>query len=326
MKFPELLKIKIFIFDHPNSIENQVSLIVQILSMKKLLSLFLITVCLCSVGKLEAQVKNDVVVLVSGEKKEGKVTGISETSVKFRYPGEEFDYEFAKGDIAQIEFASGRVEKFAQAPASGGNMASAPAAPRGNPGSSPDRHNKIAVLPFEFISNDPGMSPESMRTLTQSTTSNFVRDEYRTLTLQDPMTTNAILGKNNINHQNMSSFTPDELAALLGVEYVIYGTVNITNKGASTYGSAGTTYKEKENNSYNSNNSSTNTKGSAFSSSNSTTTINYDTTVDFRMFNDRGDNLYSQSRHVFGTTVDAYKGGIDYMVKRTPFGSKYGKN
>jgi len=116
------------------------------------------------------------------------------------------------------------------------------------------------------------------------------------------------------------------LAGILGVEYVIYGTVNITNKGASTYGSAGTTYKEKENNTYNSNKSSTNTKGSAFSSSNSTTTINYDTTVDFRMFNDRGDNLYSQSRHVFGTLVDAYKDGISYMVKRTPFGSKYGKN
>jgi TolB-like protein len=272
---------------------------------------------------LEAQTKNDVVVLVSGDRKEGKVTGISESHVKFRYPGEEFDYEFAKGEVSQIEFASGRVEKFGQASTPSGGS---PAAQKAVPESSPDRHNKIAVLPFEFISNDPGMSPESMRTLTQSTTSNLVRDEYRTLTLQDPMTTNAILGKNNINHQNMANYTPDELAGILGVEYVIYGTVNITNKGASTYGSAGTTYKEKENNTYNSNSSSTNTKGSAFSSSNSTTTINYDTTVDFRMFNDRGDNLYSQSRHVFGTLVDAYKDGISYMVKRTPFGSKYGKN
>ncbi len=294
--------------------------------MKKLLSLVFIFISLWATGKLEAQTKNDVVVLVSGDRKEGKVTGISESHVKFRYPGEEFDYEFAKGEIAQIEFASGRVEKFAPASAGDGSMATAPSGPKSNPGSSPDRHNKIAVLPFEFVSNDPGMSPESMRTLIQSTTSNLVRDEYRTLTLQDPMTTNAVLGKNNINHQNMASYTPDELAAILGVEYVIYGTVNITNKGASTYGSAGTTYKEKENNTYNSNKSSTNTKGSAFSSSNSTTTINYDTTVDFRMFNDRGDNLYSQSRHVFGTLVDAYKDGISYMVKRTPFGSKYGKN
>ena len=275
---------------------------------------------------MEAQTKNDVVVLVSGDRKEGKVTGITESHVKFRYPGEEFDYEFAKGEISQIEFASGRVEKFGQGPSPSGGSSPESSAQKTIPASSPDRHNKIAVLPFEFISNDPGMSPESMRTLTQSTTSNFVKDEYRTLTLQDPMTTNAILAKNNINHSNMASLTPDELAALLGVEFVIYGTVNITNKGASTYGSAGTTYKEKENNSYDSNKSSTSTKGSAFSSSSSTTTINYDTTVDFRMFNDRGDNLYSQSRHVFGTTVDAYKGGIEYMVKRTPFGSKYGKN
>jgi TolB-like protein len=298
----------------------------KIETMKHLLRLVIILFFLGPSGKLEAQTKNDVIVLVSGEKKEGKVTGINESHVKFRYPGEEFDYEFAKGEIAQIEFASGRVEKFGQVSAPAGGSPASPAVQKASPASSPDRHNKIAVLPFDFISNDPGISPESMRTLTQSTTANFVRDEYRTLTLQDPMTTNAILGKNNINHQNVASFTPDELVAILGVEYVIYGTVNVTNKGASTYGSAGTTYKEKDNNSYENNKSSSNTKGSAYTASNSTTTINYDTTVDFRMFNDRGDNLYSQSRHVFGTTVDAYKGGIEYMVKRTPFGSKYGKN
>jgi hypothetical protein len=47
--------------------------------------------------------------------------------------------------------------------------------------------------------------------------------------------------------------------------------------------------------------------------------------VDFRMFNDRGENLYSESRHAFGTGIDAYQRSIEYMVKRTPFGSKYGK-
>jgi hypothetical protein len=266
-----------------------------------------------------AQAKPDVLTLNSGERKEGKVTGVTETSIKFRYPGEDFDYEIAKKDLSQIEFASGRVEKFSTGQSMTGTSATS------NPGSSPDRHNKVAVLPFDFISNDPGMQSSSMRTVTQNSTANFVKGEYGTPTLQDPMTTNALLAKNNITGDNLAAYTPVELAQLLGVEYIIYGTVNITNKGTSTFGSAGTTYNQKETSTYDQNKSTDKTKGGAFSSSSSTTTINYDTSVDLRMFNDRGDNLYSQSRHVFGTEADAYKGGVEYMLKRTPFGSKYGK-
>jgi len=266
-----------------------------------------------------AQAKPDVLTLNSGERKEGKVTGVTETTIKFRYPGEDFNYEIAKKDLSQIEFSSGRVEKFSIGQSMTGT------APTSNPGSSPDRHNKVAVLPFDFISNDPGMQSASMKTLTQNSTANFVKGEYGTLTLQDPMTTNALLAKNNVTGDNLAAFTPVELAQLLGVEYIIYGTVNITNKGTSTYGSAGTTYNQKETSTYDQNKSTDKTKGGAFSSSSSTTTINYDTSVDLRMFNDRGDNLYSQSRHVFGTEADAYKSGVEYMLKRTPFGSKYGK-
>lgn len=266
-----------------------------------------------------AQAKPDVLTLNSGERKEGKVTGVTETTIKFRYPGEDFDYEIAKKDLSQIEFSSGRVEKFSTGQSMTGTSATS------NLGSSPDRHNKVAVLPFDFISNDPGMQSASMKTLTQNSTANFVKGEYGTLTLQDPMTTNALLAKNNVTGDNLAAYTPVELAQLLGVEYIIYGTVNITNKGTSTYGSAGTTYNQKETTTYDQNKSTDKTKGGAFSSSSSTTTINYDTSVDLRMFNDRGDNLYSQSRHVFGTEADAYKSGVEYMLKRTPFGSKYGK-
>lgn len=271
--------------------------------------------------QLLAQTKSDVVILINGERKEGKITGITSSQIKFRYAGEEFDYEFEKAEVAKIEFASGRVETFgAQAVAQTSTPSRNP-----NPAGGPDTHNKIAVLPFEFVSNDTGMTPESMSKLVQNTTANIVRDEYKTLTLQDPLTTNAILAKSNVTQNNITSFTPDEIAAMLGVEFIVFGTLSITNKGTSTSGSAGTSYKEKESSTYSNDKSSSNTKGGIFSTSSSSTTIEYDTTVDFRLFNDRGENLYSQSRHVFGTSVDSYKGGIEYMVRRTPFGSKYGK-
>lgn len=262
----------------------------------------------------------DKITLTSGEVKEGKVTGISETIVKLRYPGEDFDYELDKKNVAKIQFASGRVENFATNTSAGGSDEE-PNLPKGGP----DSHNKIAVLPFTFITNEPGVSPESMGNLTQNSTANFVKKEYGELTLQDPMVTNSILGKNKVNRENIANFSPSEIAQMLGVEFLIYGTVNIINKGSSTFNSAVGTYKEKESNNYQNNSDNRKTTGVAVSTGSSTTEVNFDTTVDFRLFNDRGDNLYSESRHAFGTSIDAYKASIEYMARRTPFGSKYGK-
>ncbi|MBN7799860.1 hypothetical protein J0A67_03260 [Algoriphagus aestuariicola] len=165
--------------------------------MKQIVRFCLLLLFVCLGFALHAQEKNDVLVLLSGERKEVKVTGVNDTHVKFRYPGEEFDNEISKTTLAQVEFGSGRVEKFGDSTPVGATPIKAVGSD--NHGSAPDRHNKIAVLPFEFVSNDPGMSPESMSKVVQNATSNFVKNDYRALTLQDPMTTNAILAKNNID-------------------------------------------------------------------------------------------------------------------------------
>lgn len=261
----------------------------------------------------------DKVLLLSGEVKEGKVTGITEKIVKFRYQGEDFDYEIEKTKISKITFASGRVEVF--------NNQNNPSSKNPNPQSgSTDNYgnkNKIAVLPFEFVTNEPGMTLESMRILIQTNTANIVKKEYKLLSLQDPLTTNSILSKNNITHENFASYSPEEIAQLLEVEFVILGLINIVNEGSSTYGSSVQSYKENTNAQNNSGNKKT--TSTAVSSGNSKTKTNYDTTVDFRLFNDKGESLYSESRHAFGSSIDSYRSSIEYMVKRTPFGSKYGK-
>lgn len=281
--------------------------------------LFLITFIFTSNIEVMAQDKTDILFLKTGEKKEGKVTGITESHVKFRYTGEEFDYEIPKTDLAKIQFASGREEVFGTVD-TGGTVSTTPA-----PANAEDAHNKIAVLPFQFSSNDPSMDPKAMSSLAQNTTANSIRQQYGNLMLQDPMTTNALLAKNNIDYSNITTMLPAEVAILLGVEYVVYGTVNLTNKGATTIGSTGTNYSEREKTDYTKGKSDDRTKGSAYTSTSSTTKIDYDTSVDFRLFNNKGTNMYSDSRHVFGSEVDSYESGIDYMIKRTPFGSKYGK-
>ncbi|MBN3583076.1 hypothetical protein JYB64_11820 [Algoriphagus aestuarii] len=269
----------------------------------------------------KAQEKADIVFMTNGEQKSGKVIGVTPEIVKFKYTGEDLEYEIAKENIAKIQFSSGRVEEFTRTLNSGTSISSQSAMPN----QSTDVHNKIAVLPFQFISNDPGFDPSALSNLAQNTTANSIKEQYGSLTLQDPITTNALLAKNSIDHTNISSMTPEEVSNLLGVEFIVYGTVNLTNKGASTYGSTGTSYSQREKNNSNRSSSDTRTKGSIFSSSSSSTTVEYDTSVDFRLFNNRGTNLYSDSRHVFGTDANAYTAGIDYMIKRTPFGSKYGK-
>lgn len=282
--------------------------------------LVLVTFFSMTDSEIMAQEKVDVVFLKNGEKKEGKVTGITNAVVKFRYTGEDFDYELQKSDLIKIQLASGRVESFGNEAETAAKVSTTPA-----PAMNSDVHNTIAVLPFQFISNDQSMDPLAMSNLAQNTTANSVKEQYGQLTLQDPITTNALLAKSNIDLTNITTMTPSEIAALLGVEFVIYGTVNLTNKGATTYGSTGTNYSEREKYNANGNNSDTRTKGTIFSSSSSSTTIEYDTSVDFRLFKNNGSNIYSDSRHVFGTEANAYTAGIDYMIKRTPFGSKYGK-
>ncbi|SHO64398.1 hypothetical protein [Algoriphagus zhangzhouensis] len=283
-------------------------------SIKYLLVILFSFGLLFNIESVYAQEKVDIVVMRNGENREVKVTGITETIVKFRYIGEDFDYEIPKTDISQIKFASGRIQSFEE------NVSDLPTDGT-HAGSSAERHNKIAVLPFAIISNDPGLTIDELRTFTQNQAANTVRNEYGSLSLQDPLTTNAILAKNNLSQDNIDSFTPAEIAELLGVEFIIFGSVKVTNKGATTYTSGSSTYSQKTDK----NSDTKRNKGSVFSSSSSSTNIEYDTMVDLRMFNDRGDNLYSNSRHAFGTGTDAYKGSVDYMLKRTPFGSKYGK-
>ncbi|MCH5596575.1 hypothetical protein [Niabella ginsengisoli] len=47
-------------------------------------------------------------------------------------------------------------------------------------------------------------------------------------TVVDPRTTNAILAKAGISRSNMMSYTMDEICNILGVEYVVDGTITQT--------------------------------------------------------------------------------------------------
>ena len=265
----------------------------------------ILLVCLVFTISVNAQDKTvDNVYMLDGSTKEGKVTAVTGDAVKFTYKGETLEYELKKQEIAKIVFASGRTEVYN----------SAQTAPTVKAVSPTERKGKLAVLPFSFITNDAAIPSDGMsHTLQQSCVDALKHDNAR-IAVQDPMQTNALLAKNNIDVKNAVLLDPKDLAAMLGVEFVVYGNANISNKGASTYGSGSSTYNDKKDKGKSS--------GTEYSSNSSTTIINYETTVDIKIYDDKGSNTFSNSRQAFGTQIDSYAETIKYIMKRTPFGSK----
>ena len=254
---------------------------------------------------LTAQDKTDTVIMTNGEKKVGKVISVQEDAIKFIYKGESLEYELKKSEINKIEFASGRTEIINSTEATSTYTAA-------------DRKGRIAVLPFEFITNDAALNPGAMAEQLQNDSYLSIKQNTYGLQVQDPITTNSILAKNGISYANIKSKSPTEMAILLGVENVVYGMANVTNKGTSSYGSGVSTYNGKETDKKDSKKAS----GTVYNSNNATTIINYETKIGLNFYNDQGTSLYSESRNSFGTAFDAYHATINYLIKRCPFGSK----
>ncbi len=259
------------------------------------------------------QSEEDVITKMDGEEMRGKVTKMGTESVTFVYSGEDLEYEVAKTNIHKIVFASGRTQVI--------NEMAAPAAaqPATPVVSAADRKGKIAVLPFEFATNDPSLQGESFETRVQIDCARSLRENTSGLQVQDPRETNAILAQNNMDAQQLAAMTPADVAAVLGVEFVTYGTLKVDNEGAQTYGSSVTTYKDKEERER----SKKSEKSTEVSSGSSTTVINYDVRVGINIYSDQGTSIFSDSREPFGSGTETYSAALDYMIKRGPHGSKH---
>ena len=100
-----------------------------------------------------------------------------------------------------------------------------------------------------------------------------------------------------------------EVCEMLGVEYVVMGTVTIEKKGSTGY----------SNQSVYTNNSN---KGYVGISGSSSTTEQFKTNVELFIYNNDGNLVYSKSRNSFFNTSDAFQMSIQYILKRSPIWSK----
>ena len=247
----------------------------------------------------------DKVVKIDGEEMIGNVTAINDDAISFIHKGESLTYTVKTTDINKIQFASGRVEFFTETPSASPAASAAP-----NSGNTvQSHHNQVAVLPFDYMGSG-GSRDDKMGLKVQSDCYTFLKKKAAMFNIQDPMTTNALLVKNNLHVDNLIGLTPGEMANLLGVEYVIYGSVVITQTGVTN--SSSNAYSSKSNgNRYNSTN---------FGSS--TSSASFNTNVDMKIYNDQGQNIYADTHDSFWPDENAYEITLQYLIKRTPLYTK----
>lgn len=270
-------------------------------------AIILVFLLFAGLSHLLAQDKQDIITMVNGDKKTGKVKAIKENVVVFTYSGESLEYEFKKSEINKIDFASGRTETFTAASAQPEKNATAGSLPA-------SRKNKVAVLPFQIQTNDQGLTGESLSMQIQQSCISALKEQSPSQIIQDPFITNNILSKNQFSASNIAMHTPQEWADILGVEYVIIGTYSIQNKGTSSYGSGVSSVTGKK--------SDDKSKATVVSSGNSYTTTDYNTRVSLMIYNDNGEQMFSDSRAPMFGSVDSYKSAVKTLVKKTFFGKQ----
>lgn len=279
--------------------------------MKKIVLLFVSSIFFLSLyaqnGNPESNKKYDSIVMKNNDVKVGNVTEVSDDAIKFVYKGESLNYTLKKTDIVKIIFASGRVENMS-GPATDDNNAAAQAPKT-------DHHNKAAVLPFSYISDQQGGDPE-MGYKIQSECYSSLSNKAATLHFQDPATTNALLGKAGMTQENFRNFTTAEICDILSVEYIVRGTVTVNRTNTSTTGN--TSYDSKSSTNNNGKNSGTNKSNSGSASGRSTTEQEYKTSVLLEIYSDEGNKLYGKDRTSFWSGVTAYRNAMDFLLKRTP--------
>lgn len=277
--------------------------------MKNTIIKILIAACTAMVGltpftSFSQQKQEDTIFLSDGTQKKGKVLSVDEQSVKFSHVGEDAQYEIKKSSISKILFASGREEIF------GVSNPAADNEQKPFSGTVQKSGNKLAVLPFEIASNDQGLTTDVLRREVQQACSDAIRAQAKNIAVQDNHTTNAALSKAGISLSEIANHTPNELATLLGVDYVVLGVYDIENKGTSTYGSGIASYDSKQ--------KGDKEKGSVSQSNSSFSQINYDTKVQMAIYDNQGQQLFSDTRKPFIGNIDSYKGALKTLAKRMP--------
>ncbi|RYJ38484.1 hypothetical protein NU08_2461 [Flavobacterium anhuiense] len=254
--------------------------------------------------KLDKIIKRDYQII------ECTVLKMSDKTVEYSLPGETVQISLDVSQIAKIDFASGRSQTF---DVSSNSNSTTQSSPSQNIVSADKQHNTIAVLPIPYVNADNQQGSEDMAKFAQNDLYNKLLDKSSNifpLTVQDLRTTNSLLRKAGIDHNNIDETPIEDLEKILGVDNIVAAKVSYTIGTGTT----ATTY-----NSGNAKVSNNNKK--VTTNDISTTTANdqkyYYYTVYFDMYRNT-DKIYSQTRKPLLAVKDGWMDSISYLLKRSP--------
>jgi hypothetical protein len=170
-------------------------------------------------------------------------------------------------------------------------------------------------LPFSYII-DKQSAGEEMGYKVQTECYSFLNNHVGELSIQDPITTNALMIKAGLNQENIRGYTMGEICNILGVEYLVTGTITQNETYTSNYSGTSTNAKSEKNK------KNTGNIFSSTSSNYSSSTQNYQTAMTMNIYTDKNTNIYSKDHTSFWPNNDAYKITLQYMLKRTPIYKK----
>lgn len=253
--------------------------------------------------KLDKIIKRDYQII------ECTISKMSDKTVEYSLPGETIQISLDVSQIARIDFASGRSQTF-DVSASSNNTAQNTSQ---NIEVADMKHNTIAVLPVPYVNSDNQQGSEDMAKFAQNDLYNKLLDKSSNifpLTVQDLRTTNSLLHKAGIDHNNVDETPIEDLEKILGVDNIVAAKVSYTI-GTGTTAST-----------YNSGNAKVSNNNKKVTTSDvSTTTANNQTyyyyTVYFDMYRNT-DKIYSQTRKPFLAVKDSWMDSVTYLLKRSP--------
>lgn len=255
--------------------------------------------------KLDKIIKRDYQII------EGTISKMSDKTVEYSLPGETVQISLDVSQIARIDFASGRSQTFDISPANNNTTNSASITPV------EVKQNTIAVLPIPYVNSDNMEGSEDMSKFAQNDIYNKLIDKSANifpLTVQDLRTTNSLLHKAGIDHNNIDETPIEDLEKILGVDNIVAAKVSYTmNSGttATTYNSGNA--KVSDNNKK--------IKTNDISTTTANTQVYYYYTVYFDMYKNTT-KIYSQTRKPLLAIKDSWMDSITYLLKRSPIYTK----
>ncbi len=247
----------------------------------------------------------DKVLMNDGQQKVGQITMTNDTTVMLcQIVNQDTTFlSLHKNEITRIDYADGRMEQlsFGELSEDAVNWKEKIAKYK----------NKVAVLPFVYEDSFSKHETDNMSLQTQLDCITDIKAVNNVLIIQDMDSVNAKLIENEIDWKNIRNYLPAELADMLEVEYIVYGTVTVTpigepNPKEDKFGTENQTLETPQGR----------REGDTMSPK------KFETIVDLNIYDILGETVYSNAHESFWQTPDAYNMNLNYLVEESPFNQK----